>query len=328
MHYLSPVGKAPGNPERKHMKPSRAFRGSILVILSWTAMPAALLYSSDSDGVTAVSGRTSKDYVRTQLANGSFAPESYAFGKGGIWTGETKDASIDKLTFLDVAHVIAVPLASQNYLPSTDPNTTKLLIMVYWGTTRVPDQPNDSPTYAHLQDAMTVIGNRNLNRGRTASTGTPPGGPEDRPLEDALTTAIAATEAANRLRDQTDYLNAKMLGYDSWWANFEGDKRGTAFQQDKDDLLEEIEDSRYFVVLMAYDFQFLWKEKKTKLLWETRFSIRQRHHEFDKALPSMAQYASQYFGQDSRGLVRKEIPLGHVEVGQVKSLGEVEAPAK
>jgi len=38
------------------------------------------------------------------------------------------------------------------------------------------------------------------------------------------------------------------------------------------------------VVLMAYDFQLLWKEKKHKLLWETRFSIRQRHNDFDRQL--------------------------------------------
>jgi hypothetical protein len=92
--------------------------------------------------------------------------------------------------------------------------------------------------------------------------------------------------------------------------------------------LDEIEQNRYFVVLMAYDFQLLYKEKKHKLLWETRFSIRQRNHEFDKDLPSMAQYASQYFGQDSNGLIHKEIPLGRVDIGQVKSLGDVEETVK
>ena len=37
----------------------------------------------------------------------------------------------------------------------------------------------------------------------------------------------------------------------------------------------------------------------------------------------MAQFASQYFGQESNGLVHKAIPLGHVEIGDVRSLGEV-----
>jgi hypothetical protein len=42
----------------------------------------------------------------------------------------------------------------------------------------------------------------------------------------------------------------------------------------------------------------------------------------------MAQYASQYFGQDSNGLIHKEIPLGRVDIGQVKSLGDVEETVK
>ena len=74
---------------------------------------------------------------------------------------------------------------------------------------------------------------------------------------------------------------------------------------------------------MAYDFQLLWKQKKHKLLWETRFSIRQRHHDFDKDLPAMANYASRFFGQDTNGLIHDSIPLGHVDIGVVKSLGEV-----
>jgi len=141
--------------------------------------------------------------------------------------------------------------------------------------------------------------------------------------EDGLTTAIAAVAAENRLREQQDYLNVKMLGYDSWWDSTDGDKRGTAFEYDRKDLLDEIEDHRYFVVLMAYDFQLLWKEKKHKLLWETRFSISERNNQFDKALPLMAAYASQYFGRASDGLLRTRVPAGRVDIGEVKSLGEV-----
>ena len=69
---------------------------------------------------------------------------------------------------------------------------------------------------------------------------------------------------------------------------------------------------------MAYDFQLTWKQKKHKLLWETRFSIRQRHNDFDKVLAPMTQYASRYFGQDSHGLVRKPLPEGQVKLGEVK----------
>jgi hypothetical protein len=77
---------------------------------------------------------------------------------------------------------------------------------------------------------------------------------------------------------------------------------------------------------MAYDFQLMQKMKKHRLLWETRFSVRERHHAFNEDLPLMAKYASQFFGQDSRGLVHRELPFGRVDVGPVKSLGEADEP--
>jgi hypothetical protein len=250
-------------------------------------------FDPGADDITTVSGRTSKDYVRTRLASGSFAPETYAFGKGGNWAGAKVDASIDKLNFLNVARMIALPLANQNYLPSKDPKTMKLLIMVYWGTTHSPE--NSGLGGSQLVEWWQLGGD----------------------LEKDV--AVAGAKMAK----QIDRSNAAMLGYDSWWAETQGDNKGTALGNERQDLLTEIEEDRYFVVLMAYDFQLIWKEKKHKLLWETRFSIRQRHHDFDKDLPAMAQFASQYFGQDSDGLVHKAIPLGHVEIGEVKSLGEV-----
>jgi hypothetical protein len=42
----------------------------------------------------------------------------------------------------------------------------------------------------------------------------------------------------------------------------------------------------------------------------------------------MAQYASRYFGQDTHGLLRAQVLEGHVDVGEVKSLGEVAPPQK
>jgi hypothetical protein len=133
----------------------------------------------------------------------------------------------------------------------------------------------------------------------------------------------------NHKNDQIDFANASMLGYDS--AGLIGTERGnyvrgTALGAERDDLYAEIQENRYFVVLMAYDFQLLWKEKKHKLLWQTRFSISERRNAFGKALPVMAEYASKYFGQDSKGLVRERVPEGHVDVGEVKSLGAVESP--
>jgi hypothetical protein len=281
-----------------------------------------------ANDIIAVSGRVSSDYVRTKAPNGSFQAESFAFGQGGMWPGAKADKSMDKTTFLDVARVIAVPLAAKAYLPAKDPKNTKLLLMVYWGTTHAPEHAGASAIYQELQTSEMQLKSLYAAAPPPPETAHEAGliRPHNLLVESSFDGPIAAAVAENQLREQDDFLNAKMLGYDSWWSETAGDRRGTALQVRRDDLLSELEDDRYFVVLMAYDFQLLWKQKKHKLLWETRFSIRQRHHNFDEDLSGMAQFASRYFGQETHGLVHDTLPVAHVEVGEVKSLGTVSDP--
>jgi hypothetical protein len=295
------------------------------------ASPAA--HADDAlTGITAVASKVSPDYKRAKASDGRFQPEYYSFGAGGNWGGEISDATIDKLTFLDVAHVIAAPLASQKYLPATDPNNTRLLIMVYWGTTAVPGPQSDSTAVDEFKAAQD-----NLDRFQTTSRESPLGNKiiSQAPGSDAAiaqwSAALTVLNVENQDRARKDFANANMLGYDApglIGTDYGNHVRGGALGQERDDLVAEIEENRYFVVLMAYDFQLLWKQKKHKLLWQTRFSISERHNAFDKALPFMAQYAARYFGQDSHGLLRDSVPEGQVEIGEVKSLGEVAAPKK
>jgi hypothetical protein len=288
---------------------------------------AALLFevTGNAEEIEAVSSRTSDDYVRTRLPDGTFKAESYAFAKGGYWSGGRNDRTIDKLGFMDVARTIAAPLAGQSYVPARDPKATNLLIMVYWGTTYAPEHASDSPVYHHLNDANQALNQVwpvSQQHDRFGNSKMPSGG-EAGALFDEVTTAIAAVQAENRMRDQVDRVNALMLGYDSWWTATFDAQNGTALEVRKRDMLNELEEDRYFVVLMAYDFQMMWKQKKSRLLWETRFSVSEHHNEFDKQLGAMAKYASAYFGQDSHGLMHKPIPEGHVDVGDVRNLGVV-----
>jgi ferredoxin len=289
------------------------------------------LDSAGADDITAVASRKAKSYIRVQLPNGSYVPESYVFGQGGVWRGEKVDDTIDKLTFLQVAHMIAGPLASQNYIPGKDPRTTKLLIMVYWGTSHGQEHANESNGYVRLQEAFTNLNRTYMSTGATQSasnvsstTRYAKGAAEEviEQAQDTLMTSIAAVAAENAMRDQADKENVMMLGYDSWWEDTSR-YENTPMRYRRQDLLDEIEDDRYFVVLMAYDLEAMRRSHRHRELWETRFSIRERHHAFDEDLPAMAQYASQYFGQDTKGLVHKEVPLGQVKLGTVKSLGEV-----
>jgi hypothetical protein len=87
-------------------------------------------------------------------------------------------------------------------------------------------------------------------------------------------------------------------------------------------LRDEIEQDRYYVVLLAYDYQLGRRQWQHKLLWETRFSIPEPGNDFEKAFPMMATIASVYFGQNSNGLVHHNLAEGHVEIGEPKPLPE------
>lgn len=276
------------------------------------------------DEITAVSSKASDDYVRAKLPNGSFEPETYSFGEGGRWGGPLHDDTIDKLRFFDVARNIAGPLASQNYLPGRDPSQTKLLIMVYWGTTAGTDNASSSVGYQNLAASMMAMHQSPaapqqvmLPGGKSIGVGSSGGGDMRKSAQTMDESAVLMVAALNHLRDMADIQNARLLGYDSALAASRG-LESTALRFRQRDLLDEIEENRYFVVLMAYDFQLLTKEKKHKLLWETRFSIREHRHDFSQQLAGMAESASKYFGQDTHGILRKPLPEGHVTLGDLK----------
>jgi hypothetical protein len=291
--------------------------------------------AADSSDIAAVSSTASEDYFRVKRADGSFEPESYVFGSGGRRAGAVHDETIDPVTFMDVAHVVALPLSNRGYIPSTDPKKTKFLIMVYWGLTDTPGAASGSAAYSNFADAqatlqqessgpptaVTARGAPTVKTGATASAN-----PSDAAL-DQMTAATAVLNSENHRRDQIDFSNAELLGYDSEGligTDYGNAQRGLARDYKREELVGEIEQNRYFVILMAYDFQLLWKEKKHKLVWMTRFSMRESGHDFARDLPKMARYASSYFGTSTKGLVREVFPEGKVNIGELKSLGEVE----
>jgi hypothetical protein len=319
---------------RANLPPMKRPCGLILGILIAAGAATGALADPGAAAV-AIASRASADYVRAQLPNGTFLPETFSFGKGGVWRGAERDPTIDAMDFMEIARTVAAPLAGQSYVPCRDPKATKLLIMVYWGTTRAPEHATDSIASQNLAAAsaaaMAASGALQVARFRPQDSMAPtqmtqsstPGysvnSPEMVDMDNAFSGAMAMVAAEDRDRDLLDALNASMLGYDSEWDKAVSYK-GTPLEFRRRDIVDELEHQRYFVVLMAYDFQMMWKKKKAKLLWETRFSIREQGNDFSKQLAAMTQNAAGYFGRNSGGLVRKEIPEGHVDIGEQKVL--------
>jgi hypothetical protein len=219
---------------------------------------------------------------------------------------------------------MAVPLAKKNYLPTRDQDHTDLLIMVYWGTTLSARKPEDNLTMQKMQDVDRTQDQAQmmLNHASSASE------------HKAATIEVAAAAAQmratlielqseNQRREDDDVKTVALLGYDSWWLDTEAASGGGERAFRKKDMLDEVEEDRYFVVLMASDYQALAKKKKNKLLWEVHFSVREQGHQFDKELPGMVAKASEYFGRESGGLQHENIEEGKVIIGPVKSLGAI-----
>lgn len=301
----------------KTMRKPHALRSACCLVLGlgWALLPPPEARAAKGDEeIVAISSRAWKGYVRPKLADGTFAPQTYAFGNGGHMSGPMADSTIDKLDFMDIARVIAKPLADRKYFPATDPNKTDLLIMVYWGTTTGTRDPSNKAIFDIAQASQAPV---------LPPAGPPPPGGSNAPAagpgsrQTIDDTSLELMMLANKQRNDADVRNAMLLGYESELAET-SILENTALSGSREALISDLEDNRYFVVLMAYDFRVAWKQKKHKLLWETRISLRQRGNDFGKRLPEMMANAERYFGEDSDGLIRNQIPEGRVEVGEPK----------
>ncbi len=256
-------------------------------------------------GDVVVRGRVFNGYQRTKLADGTFKPERYGVAKGGRWSRAAVDPSVDGLSFPDILRTIAGPLRLQGYLPSSDPQRTDLLILVFWGTTTGATDGDYDHALPGILDAIARQGRADPGAGN------------------ALTTAMMFQTMENRARDRNNGANAGILGYTDAYVRAR-DLRQFGLSWG-DSTIGELEANRYFVVLKAYDFPYALRERKLRLLWEARYSIYEQGNRFDQQLLAMTQAAAPWFGQDTGGLVHRGAPTGNVDVGTPRV---IEMPAK
>ncbi|HVZ66547.1 MAG TPA: hypothetical protein VG936_18425 [Lacunisphaera sp.] len=258
----------------------------------------------------AVMAQTLNDYTRVRLADQSFKPERFVFGEGGCWTRGINDPALDRMEFLDVARTVSGPLRRLNYLPALNAGEAELLILVFWGSTQGSHGYDPNLTLDHAARALAAY---NAVKPRE------PGGaesPEAAAAGAARDSALWELSLANRDRDRLDDRNARILGYGEALDR----ARFAAHMSFAQDTMAEVADNRYFVVLQAYDFKTVAREKKLKPMWIARVSVSE-HGRYDQALAQMVRHAAHYFGQDSHGLHRDVTRDGKVDLGPLEVVG-------
>ncbi len=270
---------------------------------------------------TTAFSETSPDYKRVRLSSGKFKPETYIVGEGVKMDKSNGDESLNTLSFSGVAHILSNALYEADYVPTTSPEETDLLIVINWGRTEPADTGMSSLGIDNIADAMKNMEQLNYLTGSQTDENRNLGNLLQSDYEESLDMAMMQQRMFETIRNEQNAYNAQLLGYgaDLLKSQIMGETVMT-MQLLRNSLMEELESARYFVVLQAYDFQTAWKEKKRKLLWTTRFSIRAKGHSFDEDLWSMAMASSRVMGRNTEGLHRN-LKQARVEFGELEYLG-------
>jgi hypothetical protein len=285
----------------------------LLVAVCLPFVPRA--FARQGDTVSVAAG-ADQDYVREKFGEAGRKPkaESYLFAKGSRFGGHLRDPSLETFQFSDVVRALAPDLAKQLYYPAADKNTADLLIVVHWGITTVDEDASNGQ--ADFENLMKDVASHNA---AVASGG--------------IADPSAVEGDLNMIHGESNHSstgpanNADLLGYSAEYQRAEYDSLGVASGMTELDkrLREDLVDERYFVILMAYDFNSMKNAKKgtkPKLLWSTHFSIRAIGMSFNAALPAMSKVAANYFGHNVDGLLlgADRIHEGKVEVGEIKQI--------
>jgi hypothetical protein len=139
----------------------------------------------------------------------------------------------------------------------------------------------------------------------------------------ALNQAIADGENSASLQDRILWENAELLGYKR---SLNKASQRMFPSEEEITMRAELAEERYFVILMAYDYPMIKKEKKARLLWVTRMSVRSPGNNFTTAMPEMTRVGAGFFGQqrDDISRVRTNAREGRVELGEPRVIGVVE----
>ena len=263
-----------------------------LRLLSIVAIFMVVIEGAHAINRVFVKPEASDEYLIERARNPDKRVQTYQFMKGKYHSGDRLDSSMEKLTFQELAYDLALQLRKQDFYPEPVLGESDMLIVVHYGSTGNPDdfkrfKGMGAPRIEYYDEL----------------------GDYSRPV------GLEGYHNSQLFHVRDDSYRAKLLGmdFDRTWPS---DKR----------LLSRLSnESRYFVILYAYDFQLLQKGK-LKLLWRTRYSIRAIGQSFGDAITHMNRIASDYVGQSMKAFVQKRpddssfVSYGEIEVIDIEEI--------
>jgi hypothetical protein len=297
----------------------------LVVAVCVSLLTCSAVRASGDSLVTAVSSKVSNGYSRKKLPDGSFKREYYALAKGVYTPGIAADRSIDGVKFPQVAKLVAQFLSLQNFYLAPDSKSADLLLQISWGKT-VPFNDmvgrTNMDAFFSAQNALSAAngavgaGNDRGTDGIQSAAASVRDAARDEAEGQLLQMAMFESE-----RRSANEHNARLLGYvddindRDTPAKFAG--AGSAYH----DLISDIENERYYVIITAYDFHSFGKTKEPKVAWTTRVSIQAQGNRFNETLAAMLNRATRYVGQNSGRLVRQYEAEGKVKLGELITVG-------
>lgn len=294
----------------------RSFRAVAAGVVFASVLAASPEDEGGKVAVGAVFSQVAKDYQRKTNPDGSIQPDSYVFSFGGQVERTTTDETIDRVHAGDFVELLRKHLAAQNYVLVDDVKSADLLLRVNWGrTVSSTGDLNQSIATNQTANALTAMsGLAGIGKGGYSSQ------EERSAAADAtaeLESALIMIMAENHWRDTATQFNAGLLGYGAEMNKWIGSPALLSAAGNRlDDLRDDVEEPRYYILVFAFDRRSVTEEHKPRLRWVTRISIRAPGNRFDENLNAMVARAARYFGRDSGGLVQRY--EGTVELGETK----------
>lgn len=278
--------------------------------------------------VTALYSSASAGYVRAKMPDGSFKPETYVVGNGGYAGGTQAIEAGDDVSFPAIVRLMAVHLASKNYLPARNAKSADLMLVVTWGRTvgfnDTPERISNDVTFAAMNNLRAsnhyvkqVEAQGQLQRTADGIQST------SRSLRDADADALEGmlyqTQMLENFRTKATEQNARLLGYAKDIADADNPSLFAGNGTNYRDMVSDVENERYYVIISAYDYKVATEMKKSRVLWTTRISVQARGNRFRDSLATMLANAASRFGENSGRLIR-QYHQERINLGELKFL--------